>query len=94
MNLIKGQISKLLAFEINIGGHSKSMFNVEGGREFLKKQTKMNSGRGSSLSVYSFCEKNFLIFQIAERILTDKLLSIGKSISVFSLVHHIKVVSY
>ena len=31
MNLIKGQISKLLTFDIIVGGHSKSMFNVEGG---------------------------------------------------------------
>ena len=29
--LIKGQISKLLAFDIIIGGHSKIAFNVEGG---------------------------------------------------------------
>ena len=27
--LIKGQISKLLVFDINIGGHSKTTFNVE-----------------------------------------------------------------
>ena len=28
--LIKGQISKLLAFDIIIGDHSKNTFNVEG----------------------------------------------------------------
>ena len=28
--LTKGQISKLLAFDITIGGHSKNVFNVEG----------------------------------------------------------------
>ena len=45
MNLIKEQISKLLAFDIIIGGHSKSTFNVEG-EGVLKKRTKMNRGRG------------------------------------------------
>ena len=29
MNLIKGQISKLVAFDIIIGDHSKGTFNVE-----------------------------------------------------------------
>ena len=28
--LIKGQISKLLVFDITIGSHSKNVFNVEG----------------------------------------------------------------
>ena len=47
MNLIKGQISKLLAFDIIIGGYSKNTFNIdEGGEGFLKKRTKINRERG------------------------------------------------
>ena len=60
MKLIKGQISKLFAFEIIIGGHSKGTFNVEGeggwgwGGEVgvLKKQTKMNRVRGYQAYLY------------------------------------------
>ena len=41
MNLTKGQISKLLVFDIIIGGHSKSIFNVEGeGGGSLKSERK------------------------------------------------------
>ena len=43
MNLIEGQISKLLAFDIIMGGHSKNMFNVDRG---LKIRLKMDKGRG------------------------------------------------
>ena len=43
MNLIKEEISKFLAFDIIIGGHST--FNVEG-RGVLKKRMKINRVRG------------------------------------------------
>ena len=40
MNLIKGQTSKLLAFDI------QWIIQCRAGREVLKKQTKMKKGRG------------------------------------------------
>ena len=47
MKLIKGQISKLVVFDIIIGGHSKSTFNVEGGGGSLKSKQKQ-TGRGGN----------------------------------------------
>ena len=52
------------------GDHSKNTFALEG----AEGGPKTNRGRGSSLSVCSFCEKNCLIFQTANRFLSDKLL--------------------
>ena len=40
MSLIKRQISKLLAFDIIIESHLKSMFNVEEGEGSLKSEQK------------------------------------------------------
>ena len=60
--LIKGQISKVLVFDINIESHSKNTFNVEEGRGSLKSKRKWTGEGGSSLSWHSLCEKNFLIF--------------------------------
>ena len=51
----------------------KVRLSWRGGRGGLKKWTKTNRG-GSSLSVRSPCEKNFLFFQTANKILSDKLL--------------------
>ena len=54
-----------------LGGRSKNTFALEG----AEGGPKTNRGRGSSLSVCSFCEKNrLLIFQTANRFLSDKLL--------------------
>ena len=39
-----------------------------------KNKQKQTGGRGSSLFVHSLCEKNCLIFQTANRVLSDKLL--------------------
>ena len=50
--LIKGQVSKLLAFDIIMGGHSESTFNVEEGG-VLKMRTKMNRGRGFN-AIFTF----------------------------------------
>ena len=61
MNLIKGQISKLLAFEINIGGHSKSMFNVEGGGGSSKSKRKCPVGGGQAY-LYIRSVKNISLF--------------------------------
>ena len=75
INLIKGQISESLAFNIIIWDHSKSMFVVEAGTS-LENEPKQTGGGRSSLSVHSLCEKSFLIFQTANRVLSDKLLGI------------------
>ena len=73
----------LLMLNINASG---------GGRGVLKKRKKANRGRRwSSLSVRSLCEINCLIFQTANRVLSDKLLSSLISFAVLSLVLHIKV---
>ena len=74
-NLIKEQIFKLLAFDIIMGGHSKNAFNVEGdsGNENENEQKWIGEGC-SSLSLHSLYEKNSLIFQTANRVLSDKLL--------------------
>ena len=40
MNLLKRQISKLLAFDITIEIHLKGMFNVEEGEGSLKSEQK------------------------------------------------------
>ena len=41
-----GQISKLLAFDIIIRGHSKSTFNAQGGGDSLKSKQKWTGGAG------------------------------------------------
>ena len=60
MNLIKRKMSKLPAFDIIIGGHSKSMFAMEGEKGPLKRQRKQTGKGGkSSLSAHSLCETNW-----------------------------------
>ena len=61
--------------------YQRTLFNkgfvVEGKREVLKERMKINRGRGGeelSLSLCSLCEKNCLIFQIAIRVPSNKLL--------------------
>ena len=49
----------------------RSSLRGEGGS--LKSERKRTGGGGSSLSVRSLCEKNCLIFQTANRGLSDKL---------------------
>ena len=70
--LLPNKISDILAFNIIIEGHSKSIFVVEVG-ESLESEPKQTGGGRSSLSVQSLCEKSFLIFQTANRVLSDKL---------------------
>ena len=51
------------------------MFVMDGeGSEFLKSEKNEQGKGGSSLSPGSPCEKNCLIFQIANRVLSSKLL--------------------
>ena len=60
MNLIKRKMSKLSAFDIIIGAHSKSMFAMEGEKGPLKRERKQTGKGGeSSLSVHSRCETNW-----------------------------------
>ena len=44
--LIKGQIFKLLAFDIIVGGHSKNTFNEEGGGGSEKAANGNEQGKG------------------------------------------------
>ena len=53
--------------------HSKSKFVVEG-EGILEKQTKMNREVESSFPVHLLYEKDCLIFQTTNRVISDKLL--------------------
>lgn len=53
--------------------HSKSKFVVDG-EGILEKQTKMNREVEPSLPVHLLCEKDCLIFQTTNRVISDKLL--------------------
>ena len=74
MNLIKGQISKLLAFDIIIGGHSKkSTFNVEGeggggGERGPEKANKNEQSEGGQVYLY-ICSVKKIAWQLLKAFL-------------------------
>ena len=70
MNLTKGQISKLLVFDIIIGGHSKSIFNVEGGGGSLKCERKWTSGGGQAyLCIHSVKKIDWFFWVLSDKLL-------------------------
>ena len=60
----------------------------------LKSELKQTGGGGSSLSVRSLCEKNYVIFTQQAKFSQISCLAVAKCFFVLSLVQHIKVFFY